>query len=307
MMDDKAFENISVHGMNEAQTDGFQSSLKNALADERRSRVERLLRGEKKPIDLERLFADLRFARPGRKTVRDIGDFAAHRSERGKGVTLAQAKEIQISAGAWVRGYLGEVPTDEEFKQVGEANLRIATDEQLRRVLSMSRQSARTHFNKGIKKFIEDKPRRKTEQKVLTELCTRFFFWFAFDEEMLFNDFIATLKDELALYADEETAFGKCRELVTKHALTTMHGAKLLLPDGSFSLLRLKVRNKTNDLWIKASIKVDDTRKPIFVDICLFNTSLKEKDVCERGLCLNEEHYPGALEINEGGKIAKLA
>src|SRR5258706_16464174 len=59
-----------------------------------RIRVERLLRGDKKPEDVAALFLALRDYSGGRECVVEIGNFVAHRGERNVGITTREARDF---------------------------------------------------------------------------------------------------------------------------------------------------------------------------------------------------------------------
>lgn len=67
------------------------------MLNEDHNRVARLLRGERRLTDFDRLFADLRMVTPGRASVHEIGNFAAHRGERDMGtVELSVSGESNL-------------------------------------------------------------------------------------------------------------------------------------------------------------------------------------------------------------------
>jgi hypothetical protein len=57
-----------------------------------RQRMERVLNGPFRPDDLLRLFAALRLQSYGMQTVQEIGHFAAHATERDRGISTEMAK-----------------------------------------------------------------------------------------------------------------------------------------------------------------------------------------------------------------------
>jgi hypothetical protein len=59
-----------------------------------RVRVERLLRGNFRAEDLNRLFLYARDRCQGRESVQEIGDFVAHHDERSKGVVTRRTRDF---------------------------------------------------------------------------------------------------------------------------------------------------------------------------------------------------------------------
>lgn len=198
-------------------------------------RVARMIRGERNVTDLDRLFADLRFADPGRETVREIGDFAAHRTERDKGIVLKRAGDMQTSARIWLRQQRGIMPSIEDARSAGAANLNIASDEQIRNRLNASRQQARALFVQGMNKLAAGNPIGKKEHAAVNWLGTSFIWLNAFDDDRLVEDLADVLTEGGALAISDRGAFWACGPFITLHALTLMHGARLLLPGGDCS------------------------------------------------------------------------
>src|SRR6185437_10448458 len=64
------------------------------VPDEIRARTKRLLEGRANSHDLDRLFLWLREKPYGYWIVKEIGDFAAHWEERGKGITFQHATRM---------------------------------------------------------------------------------------------------------------------------------------------------------------------------------------------------------------------
>ena len=58
-----------------------------------RARVERILSGELRADDLANLFLYARDHCDGRETVKEVGDFVAHHTERTKGVVTRTARD----------------------------------------------------------------------------------------------------------------------------------------------------------------------------------------------------------------------
>src|SRR6266481_9052116 len=70
-----------------------------------RIRVERLLRGAKRPDDVGELFLALRDYSGGRECVVEIGNFVAHRGERNIGITTREARDF-FSTGRFYADYV---------------------------------------------------------------------------------------------------------------------------------------------------------------------------------------------------------
>ena len=148
-----------------------------------KKRVDRLLRGERNVTDLDRLFSDLRFSGAKRRTVREIGDFSAHRNERDKGIVMARAAEMQTSARAWFQQMSGQVPGLEEAEKIAEANLKIAPDERIKDALGMTRQQAQSHFKQAAKKLANGRMPKGRQKAAFNWLAGTFIWDFPFGDQ----------------------------------------------------------------------------------------------------------------------------
>jgi len=81
-------------------------------------RVARLVRGERRTEDLDRLFLGLRQAPRVGSCIREIGDFVAHRNRREKGLITRQAQDVFKSFRSWIHITLGNDFTLEDVEEV---------------------------------------------------------------------------------------------------------------------------------------------------------------------------------------------
>lgn len=275
------------------------------LTDHRR-RVDRLLRGERNVTDLDRLLSDLRFIASDRPTIREIGDFTAHRSERDKGIVMKRAAQMQISARAWFRQINGQVPTLEEAQKTAEANLKIAPEKRIMDALGMTRQQARTHYSQASKKLAKGKKPRGRQEAAFNWLVGTFVWETAFDDDELMKDFVEVLSETGALDNANRERFLQCKSFVTLHALTVMHLSRLLLPDGSSAPLRLMIREETGTLRIGANIPVADFGKPVTCSVSVFETSLEAKIHSKVRPEITDYGSERPIEIGPNGMIQEL-
>jgi hypothetical protein len=257
-----------------------------ALLEDHKRRVARLLRGERRVTDLDRLFADLRLSRPGRGCVREVGHFAAHRDERDTGISWDRANDIQTSGRLWARQATGIAPTIADLKEAARANLNIITDVRLEERLGISRQTAQTSFSKGIKKLSAGRPMKDRERRCVEVLGLSMMWQVAFDSSTLTVELREQLVEEGALSAENAEEFTSTDEFVTLYALAIMHGARLKMADGSLTQLRLARSDETGYLRIKGEIPLGDFVKPTSSNVPLFETTLVADQYCDPGLLL---------------------
>lgn len=269
-------------------------------------RVARLLRGDRHVTDLDRLFSDLRSAVPGRPTVTELGDFAAHRQERDKGVVIKRAADMQVSGRIWVRQLLGIAPSLDEARAAGYANLNVATDEQIRNRLGVSRQAARSRFVQGMNKLAKKKKVNQKERDAINYLGTSFLWLYAFDDRQLIQELSDVLVEAGALATEDREAFASLAPFVTLYALALMNGARLRFTDYTTAPLRLCVRAGSNTLWIKAEIPIEDIGKPIGCRLPVFQTSLNAAACCAPELLENPALMDGPVEIGAEGRLVAI-
>ena len=267
------------------------------LLEDHRRRVARLLRGERRVSDMERLFSDLRMMKPGRASVREVGHFAAHREERDNGISLERANDIQTSARLWQKQFDGVPPDIGHLKEAGRANLNIMPDDRIRERLGISRQTAEQSFAKAIRKYDAGRPLKHREAEVLKVFGLSMMWQFALDDHTLSAEFTDLLVLEGALPETERTNFERTSQFVALYALSILHGARLKMADGAITQLRLAASEETGCLRIKAEIPIGGGRKPVTSSVPLFETSLAAATHCDpRVLTFMEEPVPAEIE-----------
>lgn len=252
------------------------------LAEDRRRRVARWLRGDRRTGDLDRIFADLRLCQPGRDSVREIGHFAAHRGERDRGVVLERAGDMQTSAKRWwMQMQMTVPPSVDHMREAGEANLAIMPDARIRERFGLTRQAVRLKFAKALRKHEAGRPLNLKERELADALGLSMMWQIAFDEATLAGDLADLLVEDGALSLDHRDDIAREARFVGLFAAALMHGAALKMPDGSLAPLRLTARTDTGTLSIKAEIKVAEDPKPVMTSVPVFETSSPAADHCE--------------------------
>lgn len=274
------------------------------LLEDHRLRVARLLRGERRVSDMERLFSDLRLIKPGHAGVREVGHFAAHREERDSGISLRRANDIQTSAKLWQKQFQGVPPNVDHLREAGRANLNIISDDRIRDRLGISRQTAEQSFAKALRKYSAGRPLKHREVEVLKVLGLTMMWQVALNDRTLSLDFTDLLVLEGALPETERKNFAEISQFIALYALSIMHGARLKMADGAITQLRLAASEETGCLRIKAEIPIGGGPKPVTSSVPLFETSLAAATHCDRRILAFMEG-PVPVEI-EGDRLIAL-
>ena len=99
--------------------------------------MRRIAGGDRRHDDIDRILLSLRDKSGDRESIRELGDFIAHREQREKGLLTTKARDVFLSFRSWMHIGTGQPFTLADVRRVAEANLRIATDEQLRNRLGL--------------------------------------------------------------------------------------------------------------------------------------------------------------------------
>jgi hypothetical protein len=270
-------------------------------------RIARLLRGERRCEDLDRLFLALR-DRPGaRSSVREIGDFIAHRDKREKGPVTQKARDIFISLQSWVRiSVMGEPFTLADIRRVAEANLRIATDEQLAVRLGLKRALAKSVLTQALKKIEQGREATSRERRTVDYLGSAFIWNPAFTDTALINDLEHMLGEAGLLRKPDRSAFGQLSEFIALYTVTLMHGSAVVLENGDRVQLVAGFDNDQRRLEVKATLTLRDMKKPVSAATCLFWTTLAGVSHCSRALLEDEAQWDGPLQLDTDGRLTSF-
>jgi hypothetical protein len=242
-----------------------------------------MLKGDIRLSDFQVLFSDLRMNKPGFATVRDICHFAAHRDERDNGSSLERVCEIEESMQLWFDQYQikesGNIPNIAHIERAGRVNLKIIPESRIKDKLGISKQTATQTFNKALRKSSGSKPLKARETQILLHFGLSEAWEASFHLSELFPDFISLLQDEGALGDVLRDDLGDIYTSVSMYGLSIMHGAKLVMPPGDFSVLKLSVGDCGN-LLVKAEIPIVNSIKEIVLSVPLFVADLLAENYC---------------------------
>jgi dsDNA-binding SOS-regulon protein len=274
-------------------------------ATELRHRVERYIRGDCRVVDLDRIFLGLRDRCYGLASIREIGDFVAHREQREKGPVTDKVRDIQLSLESWLKQGEGKIPDLAAAKRISAANLRTATDAQLAQRLGLRREVVKSVLAQAIKKMESDRFDKMTqrERAVFNYLAAAFIWNPAFTDEQVAEDLATVLIKAGALLKEERNAFNANHAFLALYVTALMHDSAVVMDDGSRFELVAGFANKENRIEVKARIELAGWGKPVTAPVCVFWTKL----ICSEDLAAMPGAWSGAIEIDLSGRLTSFA
>ena len=281
------------------------------LDDDLRVRVRRLASGRHRVEDLDRLFLGLRDRDGGRMSVREIGNFVAHRGERHKGPVTQTARDVFASVDVWSLPMRGRKPLKSDISRAARANLRLASDLQLKQGCGLRRPIARRRLESGLKKFAGDERLTDQEADVLSYLGDRFIWKPAFDDNQLFKEFRDALVQNAIIQKPEAASLAGAKTFLTLYAVALMHGVTIEFDNGTKSQLRAGFANRQRHLEVKILITFEELSKPLMAPICMFLTSLDPDSHCtpkllELGGGVLADAWKGPIEVGDNDKLTLI-
>lgn len=266
--------------------------------------VQRVLRGERRIDDLDRILLGLRQRSQGRDSIRELGDFVAHRDQREKGLVTGRARDILLSVRVWSGSMLGQVPNIDDILAVSAANLRTATDEQLKAGLGLGRNVIRSVLGQAQRKLGSGKGLTDRELQVVTYLGNTFIWNPAFTDAQVADDLLHVLGKAGLLPPGCQPVAETLFPFLPLYVVTLMHGSAILFEDGKRAELKAGFGNGEGRLEVKALLPVSDQPKPTQANVCLFWTALPGAGHCSGLLLAEPRHWDGPLDIDRDGKLA---
>jgi len=268
---------------------------------------QRLVRGERRSDDLDRLFLALRERSHGRASIKEIGDFVAHRDQREKGPVTQKVRDIFVSFHSWGRISVARLPfTLADIRRVSAANLRIATDAQIQARLGLSRGVAKSVLEQALRKAEKGKDGTDRERRTVDYFGSAFIWNPAFTDSEVLDDLIHVLGKVGLLDPAERAAFSAVAPFLALYVISLMHGSAVILEDGGRADLIAAFANDQGRLEVKARLIFSDLGKPIFAPVCIFWTALPGIEHCSETLVDDPSRWQGPIEIDPAGKLAPL-
>jgi hypothetical protein len=278
------------------------------IDDDLRMRSGRLLAGQWRVDDLDRLFLGQRDRHHGKESFREIGDFVAHRAERQKGLVTQVARDVLTSVSVWSLGFRNKKAENSDIVRAARANFRLASDQQLKDGCGLRRHVVKRRLDSGLAKFERGETVTDEELNVLLYLGNRFIWKPAFSDDQLFAEFCDVLRKNLIIYAQDIGALENARAFIALYAITCMHGSVIQFDGDMRAELLAGFANRDRLLEVKVQIRFDDMPKPILAPICMFLTSLQPDAYCEPALLSFQgewllDVWSKPIEINAYGKL----
>ena len=266
------------------------------------------MRGDLRVADLDRIFLGLRERSFGHASIREIGDFVAHRDQREKGPVTEKARDIQLSLESWLRQRDGRFPDLPRAKLISAANLRTATDEQLDERLGLRREVVKSVLAQAVRKMEMDRFDKVTsrEQKVFNYLAGAFIWNPAFTDRQVADDLATVLVKAGAMRLDEQAAFDANRTFLALYVTALMHDSAVVMEDGARFDLVAGFNNDQGRIEVKARLDLPGWGKPVTAPVCMFWTELLGVEHCSDELAAAPGAWEGAIEIDPFGRLARF-
>ena len=282
------------------------------LVDDLRVRARRLLSGRHRVEDLDRLFLGLRDRDGGRMSVREIGNFVAHRGERHKGPVTQTARDVFTSVDVWSLHMRGRKPSKSDISRAARANFRLASDTQLKQSCGLRRPIVRRRLESSLKKFARNEVLSDQEADVLSFLGNRFIWKPAFSDDQLFNEFCDALVQSAIVPRPEAASLNGAKTFLTLYAIALMHGVAIEFDNGTKSQLRAGFANRQRRLEVKVLITFEELSKPLMAPICMFLTSLDPDSHCtpdllELGEGVLADAWKSPIEVGDNDKLTLIS
>jgi len=285
-----------------------------------RARVERLLRGDVRPDDLDRLFLYARDRCDGRESVQEVGDFVAHHNERTKGILTRCVQDWYVSSR--FHFYMmdkpqGPDPNDlpSNFDAVLWASFRRADAKEISRVIGLDRAEVSQRLpaiTRGLKRNPDGSMAlnnfyTRKELRIINGLSKMLIAKPAFDNDRLFDDLAATLKSHGLLYHSELRAFTDLKTVIGLFTITVMHNSTIRLGDGTAIRLKINDARGAQKLAVCAPVQVSVLQgSPIFVATAMFATEIDIQRACTAELLAIPDPWDFEIELTPERLLSKL-
>jgi hypothetical protein len=281
-----------------------------------RSRVERLIRGELRNDDLMNLFLFARDHCDGRASVKEIGDFVAHHSDRYRGIVTETARDwfaiVRFSTVSLAQiGAINPLKLPAVTPRHLSATLERLSTEQIKERCGLSRKDAHKLLPILIGKltknkdgtYAADQNYSEREAGLFNGLCGVIIANPAFNGAELFRDFSATLKSNGLMLKSEIAALLIQKPTIELFAVATMHNCNVEIEKGLVVRLKASSQGGTS-IAVNAAIPTVENSQ-ILISTAMFVTDLTSTDYCEPDL-LEMAEWDADIELTPNGRLGLL-
>ena len=280
-----------------------------------KARVDRLIGGDYRPEDLTHIFLALRSSSYGRESIRELGDFVAHRAERTKGIATQRVRDFYTlfptylwTAGKQIQGH--DLPDDHidflnaAYRMFGPKTINEKTGINANRSKRMLENIVANIKRLPNGKLAITYTPNNDEQRLLNFLANRTVWVPAFDDEILVDEFRAVLeKNRLTSPADTDKVIAT-KGLLSAFALSSMHQAHLIEKTVN---AYIECGTWEGNLIAMSTMSLPDIPVPTLFPI--FKTKAQAIDWCVPSLIGKSPHinWECAIELTAQVKLAPLS
>jgi len=285
-----------------------------------RIRVERLLRGESRPEDITSLFLAMRYYCNGRECVREIGDFAAHRDERTRGIVTRGARDFFTLVRFFYpqKPKLNLIDLPKNFSDIVSSAFRTTDNDRLRSKLGLKRAEAERALTDLLKRLTFDSQKlflawpTRMDSMLINCILGHLTVKSPFDDERLIQEFTATLLDNELLNKNEFKRFMTLKVLVGLYAVSQMHQCMIDLGDGTYAELSAGATLSQGKIEVNAASELPDVNPTglVLISATFFATTIDVKAHCETDLHPTSDQdvkWKFPIELTNAGLLARLA
>ncbi|MGZ5005403.1 MAG: hypothetical protein ACXV8H_07775 [Chthoniobacterales bacterium] len=285
-----------------------------------RARVQRLARGDIRSDDLTRLFLFARDHCDGRETVRDIGDFVAHHSERNRGIITKSTRDWFAVARYFFSNIAAEILDPLKMPAATKDYFEIAINridaQTIRNETGLRRPAANALMNEIVSRLMQNGDgtwalpnRTRSEHNLVNCVSSVMVVKPAFSADRLCEDFIATLKSN-GLITKEEIAncAVELRNTIQLYAVAAMHHCVVQIGDGTKTQLKAKPEPGLKQIQVLAPIPnlFSAPNAPVtYVTTAMFTAELDPVVHCHPDLIANAE-WDLEIEVAPDKRLSPL-
>jgi hypothetical protein len=287
-----------------------------------RAIVERLLRGDLRLHDLNTAILALRSRSDGRRAIKDMGDFIAHREDRFRGFVADETQDWFHLARSTAHYAFAKQPVDFDnlhpdlLKSLEITFSRMDT-KSLARQINMKRSAAYRILQDivGRAKIENGKTsvriNSQNETDLISQLASNLIVRPAFDDSNLFDEFVAALKSQGLLKKMELRNFAYLKPILSRYAVALMHKCVVTLKDGSRNELIASPNLTDHEIAVVAAVDAfpqGHKMHGVKMACNIYRAKVDPVESCDTALLLEPINWSEIhLEIAPDGKLCRLA